>query len=248
MTSSDHQAITCLDWPVAGVKALTTNRLGALSQAKFGSFNLGLHVGDEAEQVLANRQSLNNYFGEQARIQWLEQVHGSDVHCLEKWQPEPIVADAIVTSKANIGLAIMTADCLPILLSSDDGNIIAAIHGGWRPLASNIIEKTIVQMNVKRESVQVWLGPCIGPTAFEVGQEVKDAFTVQNEMYLNAFKPLHDDKYLADLAKIATLKLNHLGIANISQLANCTYSDTQRYYSYRKEGQTGRMASVIMIE
>lgn len=254
------------------VFAIQTTRLSApliLSQkneklanekSPFDSFNLGLHVGDCAEKVTHNRNKLNKYISEQlalkdtattknlaepVNIQWLEQVHGNQVAEITTVSSHAITADASVTCQKNIALAIMTADCLPILLSHKEGAEIAAIHGGWRPLAANIIEKTIEKMHSNSAELVAWLGPCIGNEAFEVGIEVKEAFTQQDKIFSTAFVKQKSGKYLANLHKIAEMQLQSLGVKLISTLDECTYQRTDKYYSYRKEQVTGRMASII---
>ena len=230
----------------------------------FGAFNLGLHVGDSTEKVNHNRNvlkqllqqklskqqltqkpSLHCKLIEDVQIQWLKQVHGNEVVEVMAVNEQVITADASITRQKNIALAIMTADCLPILLSHKDGSEVAAIHGGWRPLAANIIEKTLDKMHSKPAELVAWLGPCIGKDAFEVGSEVKEAFTQQGVAFNNAFIKQENGKYLADLQKIAQLQLQALGVSAISALVECTYQETNKYYSYRKERVTGRMASII---
>ncbi|NQY50089.1 MAG: peptidoglycan editing factor PgeF [Colwellia sp.] len=230
----------------------------------FGAFNLGLHVGDSAEKVNHNRNVLKQLLQqklskqqltqkpsphckliEDVQIQWLKQVHGNEVVEVMAVNEQVITADASITRQKNIALAIMTADCLPILLSHKDGTEVAAIHGGWRPLATNIIEKTLDKMHSKPAELVAWLGPCIGKGAFEVGSEVKETFTQQGVAFNNAFIKQENGKYLADLQKIAQLQLQALGVSAISGLAECTYQETNKYYSYRKERVTGRMASII---
>lgn len=226
----------------------------------YGGFNLGLHVGDSAARVIDNRFELKKFINqqlaikqvvsnakqtEQVNIQWLEQVHGNVVATVTTASEQAIVADASITRQKNIALAIMTADCLPILLSHKDGTEIAAIHGGWRPLAANIIDKTVTQMHSKAADIVAWLGPCISKDAFEVGVEVKEAFTHQDIAFNNAFVKQGNGKYLANLHKIAQHQLESLGIRIIAHLAECTYEENNKYYSYRKEQVTGRMASVI---
>jgi len=226
----------------------------------FGCFNLGLHVGDLAEKVNHNRNQLTEYIAqelvissvnensklaESLDIQWLEQVHGKQVVDVTSVSSHAITADASITRQKNIALAIMTADCLPILLSHKKGKEVAAIHGGWRPLAANIIEETIIKMHSEPAELVAWLGPCIGHEAFEVGLEVKEAFTQKSNIFETAFVKQVSGKYLADLHKIAEIQLQSLGVRVISTLAECTYQRTDKYYSYRKEQVTGRMASVI---
>jgi YfiH family protein len=226
----------------------------------FGGFNLGLHVGDNAERVTDNRNFLNQFISQQliaaavkpdtklideVHIQWLEQIHGTEVVTVTRVDEQAMVADASITRHKNIALAIMTADCLPILLSHKTGCEIAAIHGGWRPLVGNIVAKTIAKMHSNPSDIVAWLGPCIGKDAFEVGEEVKQAFTQLDEGFNNAFVLQDSGKYLADLHQIARLQLTSLGVTNIASLAKCTYQETDTYYSYRKQQITGRMASVI---
>ena len=226
----------------------------------FGGFNLGLHVGDNAERVTDNRNVLNHFISqqlfeqaekiraeqiEQVDIQWLEQVHGNEVVTITRVDEQAIVADASITRQKNIALAIMTADCLPILLSHEAGTEIAAIHGGWRPLAGNIVAKTIAKMHSKPSEIVAWLGPCIGKNSFEVGEEVKQTFTQLGEEFTDAFVMQDNEKYLADLHKIARLQLASVGVNAIASITKCTYQETETYYSYRKQQITGRMASVI---
>tara|TARA_R110001583_G_scaffold1152_17_gene9613 strand:+ start:4139 stop:4996 length:858 start_codon:yes stop_codon:yes gene_type:complete len=221
----------------------------------YQGFNLGLHVGDCAKQVEKNRNYLQTLLPKKTKIQWLEQVHGNEVVEVTQASKQIIIADAVFSSEKNTCLAIMTADCLPILLVSKSGDEIAAIHGGWRPLAANIITKTLEKMKTPTADIYAWLGPCISKNAFEVGSEVKSAFVEQNECLDECFKkdftkktnsnPL--DKYLADLHKIAKLQLENLGINQISTLPECTYANTDKYYSYRKKAITGRMATLICL-
>jgi YfiH family protein len=226
----------------------------------YGGFNLGLHVGDSAARVLDNRFELKKFIDqqlsikqvvsnekqtEQVNIQWLEQVHGNVVATVTTASEQAIVADASITRQKNIALAIMTADCLPILLSHKNGDEVAAIHGGWRPLAANIIENTLNKMHSEPSDIVAWLGPCIGNKAFEVGFEVKEAFTQQGKIFSTAFVKQKNGKYLADLHQIAQMQLASLGVKALSALDECTYNNTDKYYSYRKEQVTGRMASII---
>ncbi len=239
---------------------LRKNESSEDQKSSFNSFNLGLHVDDCVENVILNRNKLNKYISEQlalkdiansknlaepVNIQWLEQVHGNHVADVSTVSSYAITADASITRQKNIALAIMTADCLPILLSHNEGAEIAAIHGGWRPLAANIIEKTIEKMHSNSAELVAWLGPCIGNEAFEVGIEVKEAFTQQDKIFTVAFVKQKNGKYLADLHKIAEIQLQSLGVRFISSLDECTYQRTDKYYSYRKEQVTGRMASII---
>jgi len=226
----------------------------------YDSFNLGLHVGDNPARVIENRSEVKSFINKQllseqlaptvkqaekANIQWLEQVHGNVVATISTVSEQAIVADASITREKNIALAIMTADCLPILLSHKEGTEVAAIHGGWRPLVANIINNTLAQMHSKPADLVAWLGPCIGKGAFEVGAEVKEAFTQLDLAFNSAFVKQGNGKYLADLHQIAQHQLEFLGIRVIAHLAECTHQENNKYYSYRKEQITGRMASII---
>ncbi|MEW6994476.1 peptidoglycan editing factor PgeF [Colwelliaceae bacterium MEBiC 14330] len=220
----------------------------------FGYFNLGLHVGDNAQRVIANRSSLTQYIKQtvakdndasQLDIQWLEQVHGNEVVVVSTVNQQAIIADASITRQKNIALAVMTADCLPILLSAADGKEVAAIHGGWRSLSANIIEKTLEKMQTEPQDIKAWLGPCIGPNSFEVGSEVKDCFIEQSHKFAQAFIDKANGKSLCNLHRIAKLKLTALGIEAIASLPECTYENSTKYYSYRKSQTTGRMATII---
>ena len=251
-----------VNWPAQNVLAFTTTRQSPFLSTEevfeknaYSAFNLGAHVGDNPQTVLNNRNCLISILPENSTIQWFEQVHGCDVAIITECSEQAIVADAAVTKQKNIALAIMTADCLPILLSTKQGNEVAAIHGGWRPLAGNIIANTIDKMTADNDEIVAWLGPCIGDTVFEVGEEVKQQFLKQSLIFQPAFKPspdsinnkniTHKNTYLANLQLIATLQLQQLGITNISILPHCTYSRASEYYSYRRDQQTGRMATLI---
>jgi hypothetical protein len=194
------------------------------------------------------KQSLykgNDIDAVQVNIQWLEQVHGNEVVVVSTVNQQAIVADASITREKNIALAVMTADCLPILLSATNGKEVAAIHGGWRSLSANIIEKTLEKMQTKPQDIKAWLGPCIGQGAFEVGAEVKLCFTEQDKNFAQAFIEKANGKFLCNLHNIAKLKLTALGIEAIASLPECTYENSTKYYSYRKSQTTGRMATII---
>lgn len=221
----------------------------------YQGFNLGLHVGDSREQVLENRHQLVSFLSRQSsgcnKIQWLDQVHGNHVQIIDSdsYSELPYTADGAYTSQANIALAVMTADCLPILLTTTDGDEIAAVHGGWRSLESQILTNAIDCFKQAPANIMAWLGPCIGSQAFEVGIEVMQKFLSHGQKFAVAFKPVEGkaDKYLADLHQIATIQLQQLGVTTISQLAECTFNKQDTYYSYRREQTTGRMATVICL-
>lgn len=226
---------------------LSPSNISADNNSGYKNFNLGLHVGDCAKQVEYNRHCLQNLLPSNTSIQWLEQVHGNTVIDISSVTKQTIIGDAMITREKNIALAIMTADCLPILLVSNQGNEIAAIHGGWRPLADNIITNTVKKMHTRADEIHAWLGPCIGKEAFEVGSEVQKVFVKQGNIFSKAFYKQNNGKYLANLHKIATTQLNDLGIKHVNTLSECTYSNPEKYYSYRKKSTTGRMATVITI-
>lgn len=257
-----NSAIELVQWPLLSTRskndiaekvlAIQTTRVAPNDSfndqaSPYQSFNLGLHVGDSTKQVEKNRQSLQCFLPPSAKIQWLEQVHGNAVVEVSQVTEQTLVADAVVTREKNTCLAIMTADCLPILLVSKDGDEIAAIHGGWRPLSANIITHTLDKMKTPTADIYAWLGPCILQNAFEVGSEVKAAFVHQSDSFNSAFTTKSDGKYLADLHKIAMLQLKNLGVNQISVLPECTYSNSDKYYSYRKNAITGRMATLVCL-
>ena len=263
---TQNSAIELVQWPVPSastetnlvnkVLAIQTTRMTVKelcdeSASPYQGFNLGLHVGDCAKQVEINRYFLQELLPSNSKIQWLEQVHGNTAVAISQVSEQVITADAAVTNKRNICLAIMTADCLPILLVSKKGDEIAAIHGGWRPLAANIITNTLNKMTTPADDIYAWLGPCISKNSFEVGAEVKAQFVQQHECFDAAFTAALTEskqgKYLADLHKMARLQLEKAGINHISALPECTYSNTDKYYSYRKNNITGRMATLICL-
>lgn len=244
------------DWLLSNVAAFSTTRHSPrpLDQQRhdqnkrYGDFNLALHVGDNEKSVNNNRQQLNAYLPENVSIQWLEQVHGSTVVDVTRGLRSNIAADASYTRNKTIALAIMTADCLPIMLTTEHGDEIAAIHGGWRSLSKGIIHNTIALFNAGAIKIHAWLGPCIGNKAFEVGADVYERFVSMNVDFKIAFTPLAKNKYFADLHEIAKIQLKALGISNIYQTRHCTFHQVSDYYSYRREGQTGRMATLIAMK
>lgn len=235
------------DWPApANVHALQTTRLGGVSLAPYNSLNLGDHVGDDAMMVANNRQRLSN--GLPSEPVWLNQVHGTHVinaaqsTCLES-------ADASFSLQPNVVCVTMTADCLPVLLCDTQGTVVAAVHAGWRSLCDGVIEATIHAMPVPANTLMAWLGPAIGPEAFEVGSEVRAQFMAHNAAAATAFKPSDNaDKWLGNLYLIATQRLTTLGVTQVYGGGACTYTDAERYFSYRRDGVTGRMASLIWLE
>ncbi len=231
------------DWPApAHIKTATTFRAGGVSTDRFASLNLAQHVGDYSQDVLANRQAIKAMLDLPAEPSWLQQTHSTDVVAAHTMLLDAN-ADASYTNMDNIVCAVMTADCLPILLCDTNGTTIAAIHGGWRGLLNGIIQNTLA--NMPATTLMAWLGPAIGPQCFEVGAEVRHAFVKQSEQFSSAFIPKAQDKYLADIYKIAHIILNNAGVKHIYGGTYCTVTQQEQFFSYRRDGQTGRMATLI---
>lgn len=230
------------DWPAPNnVHAATTLRTGGLSQGGFSSLNLALHVNDDVAIVNNNRQNITKALDLPSQPAWIEQVHGS--HVVKADNRRVQIADASYTDQANSVCAILTADCLPVLLCNTDGSKVAAIHAGWRGLLAGIIGKTVKKMDAN--NIVAWLGPAIGAEQFEVGVDVYSAFTHQPLNYLPAFKQHKHNKFLLDIYQLATIELHALGITQIAGGNFCTVTDKQRFYSYRRDGETGRIATFI---
>jgi len=227
------------------VGTLSTTCGGGVSKIPFKSFNLGFHVGDNQNHVSKNRSLLTNLLPKPAV--WLNQVHSSNVIIVDEHFDfdELHDADALYTQLLNQPLAIMTADCLPILLVSDDEKEVAAIHGGWRGLEQGIIKNTLACFSTKYENISAWLGPAIGPSRFEVGAEVFELFQKSSPSFIQAFILQTNGKYLADIYCIARTLLTQLGVKNITGGDYCTVSQSDLFFSYRRDGRTGRMASLI---
>ncbi len=231
------------DWPVkANIHAAVTLRAGGFSQHPFHSLNPALHVNDDAELVEINRKKIVKMLKLPSNPVWLQQTHSNRAIKIDK-SAVLAQADASYTDQARVVSVVMTADCLPILLASYDGSEIAAIHAGWRGLLAGIIGNTIALF--KADKVMAWLGPAIGPDCFEVGGEVKSSFVTKLNKFGSAFKQISEDKYLADIYQLATIELAMLGITQVYGGGFCTVTDKQRFYSYRRDGETGRMASLI---
>jgi len=235
------------DWPApASVGACSTLRDGGFSLAPWDSFNLGNHVGDDPAHVDANRQSLLTRAALPAMPHWLEQIHGTDVVRLPAEQMEPSRADACITREAGVVCAVMTADCLPVLFCSYDGSEVAAAHAGWRGLCAGVLENTLARFAAPASQIHAWLGPAIGPDAFEVGSEVRDAFMAHNARAQQAFRPA-GTKYFADIWLLAQQRLQAAGVTSISLARRCTFHERGDFFSFRRDGTTGRMASLIWL-
>jgi len=236
-----------------GVRALCTKRGGGASAAPFESLNLGAHVGDAADAVLENRARLRKAARMPAEPRWLSQVHGIEVADLDT-AVGIHVADAAVSARAGTVCAVLTADCLPVLLSTADGAVVGAVHAGWRGLAAGVIETALQALRARAApgiGIQAWMGPAIGPGHFEVGAEVRTAFLQQDPAAAEAFAPNDAGRWQCDLYALARLRLQRQGVSAITGGGLCTYDDAADFYSHRRDVQhlgraaTGRMASLI---
>ncbi|WP_145513180.1 purine nucleoside phosphorylase YfiH [Yersinia massiliensis] len=235
------------NWPMpAGVKACSTTRHGGISTPPYDSLNLGTHVGDVTASVSANRQRLVALAGLPQMPVWLEQVHGTRVLHLDGEVTPNVQADAVYSRVAGQVCAVMTADCLPVLFCSVKGDEVAAAHAGWRGLCAGVLEQTLAQFNAAPASIMAWLGPAIGPQQFEVGEDVKQAFSDIDTQAASAFIP-SGSKYLADIYSLARMRLQAAGIHAIYGGDHCTVTEKQQFFSYRRDGMTGRMASLVWV-
>lgn len=234
------------DWPApAAVRALVTTRAGGVSSGPYASLNLGLRTDDDPAAVAENRARLERLLPQPPR--WLQQVHGSTVVDADQLA-DVAQADASVARKAGTVCAIMVADCLPILLADRKGGCIGAAHAGWRGLAGGVIGNTVTRMAIPPERLVAWIGPGIGPGAFEVGDDVLEAFCSAAPENRDAFKPQKPGKWLCDLPALARRALQRAGVTSIHGADLCTYNDSKRFYSYRRDRVTGRMAALIWLE
>lgn len=243
------------DWPApATVLALSTLRQAGRSGAPYHGFNLAAHVGDDPAAVQANREILSQALPPGCRVQWLSQVHGTTV--VEAGQGEEVPeADACWTRAPGLACAVLTADCLPVLLCSRQGDVVAAAHAGWRGLLGGVLESTLAAMGAAAGDVLAWLGPAIGPAAFEVGSEVREQFLeaapaadVSATDALFSPSGNRSGHYFTDLHALARLRLAAAGVRRVFGGGECTLSDRERFFSYRRDGITGRMASLILLE
>lgn len=233
------------DWTVpANVCALQTLRTGGCSPAPWASLNLGDHVGDDPQRVATNRAELVSHLP--AEPCWLRQVHGTQTVDAAQ-AAKNSEADAAFARQSGVVCAVMTADCLPVLFCDRAGTVVAAAHAGWRGLCAGVLEQTIAAMQVAPQDILVWLGPAIGPENFEVGDEVRAAFIAQDLACSAAFIEHGPGKWLADLYALARRRLKLAGIDAVSGGGMCTVDDADRYFSYRRDGVTGRMATLIWL-
>lgn len=231
-------------WPLPrGVRAASTTRLGGASTGPYGAFNLGDHVGDDPRAVATNRARLIDALALPAQPLWLTQVHGAAVAGPD--DPPGIEADARYADRAGAVCAVLTADCLPLLLCSEDGHEVAAVHCGWRGLAAGIVGNAVARFGAKPASLLAWLGPAIGPTAFEVGADVRDRFVVLDPANAACFVPGREQRWWANVPALTRGMLIAAGVQQITASGRCTVTESEHFYSYRRERVTGRMATLI---
>jgi YfiH family protein len=243
------------DWPApANVLAFSTTRHGGHSEHPYQSLNLGHHVGDSDSAVAANRAILAAEFTGKCDIRWLSQVHGTEAVQAGEGGAYP-EADALWSRRPGVACAVLSADCLPVLLCSVAGDAVAAAHAGWRGLLAGVLESTVSAMHVNGGELLAWLGPAIGPGAFEVGPEVRKGFittatSVQAAAVAECFvpSPMRPGHFFADLYQLARMRLLALGVERVFGGDLCTYSDPERFFSYRRDGRTGRLASLIALQ
>ena len=235
------------DWAApANVDAWFTTRAGGVSEGPYASMNLGLHVGDDPAHVLENRRRALS--GVDARPVWLNQVHGIQVADLDAGEPQG-PADAAVTLRADMVCTVLVADCLPVFFCDAKGTRAGVAHAGWRGLCAGVLEATVAAMRVPPSALFAHLGPAIGPQAFEVGEDVRAAFCDKHSDAAAAFVERSEKpgKFLADLPTLARMRLRQAGVERVSGGTHCTFTDEQRFFSYRREGVTGRMGAFIRL-
>ena len=239
-------------WPApTSVRALSTTRNGGHSAAPYASLNLSDYVGDVPAVVAKNRALLRAQAGLPAEPHWLRQVHGTRVLDLDISATEsatPTEADAAVTTKHGVVCAVQTADCLPVLLCDAAGTRVGVVHAGWRGLANGVIEAALVRLGTPAAQMLAWLGPAIGADAFEVGDDVRDAFVSSTPEASDCFRAHASGKWHADLYALARLRLQRAGVTRVYGGGWCTFSNAREFFSYRRDGVSGRMATLIWLE
>ena len=234
------------DWPApANIRAVSTTRNGGVSAAPWNSMNPASHTEDDVAHVMQNRRILHQRAGLPAEPLWLNQVHGNNVVDAARVE-QNARADGSFAYRAGVVCAVMTADCLPVLLCDRSGRQVAALHAGWRGLAGGILEAGVASFQAEAGDILAWLGPCIGPKAFEVGEEVRQAFVQKSAAMGEAFRASENSgRWLADLHCLARLTLEQAGVGSVYGRNDCTFSDPERFFSYRRDGVCGRMVSLI---
>ena len=236
------------DWPAAPrVRAITTTRQGGVSPGRYASMNPADHVDDDPAAVMTNRQILQQELGLPGQPVWLQQVHGTVVVNAATAGEFP-TADAACSSQPGIVCAVLTADCLPVLLSDTAGQCVAAVHAGWRGLAAGVIEQAVIAMGRPGETLLAWLGPAIGPSVYRVGDEVRDTFMAHHQEAGEAFRAGAEGEWFADLYRLARQRLAACGVTAVYGGGYCSFTEAERFYSYRRDGATGRMATLIWLD
>ena len=240
------------DWPApARVRSAFTLRTGGVSVSPYDSLNLGAHVGDAGDAVAENRRRVRDRLGLPAEPGWLQQVHGVEVADLDAAvspTSEAPRADAAVTRTPGHVCAIQVADCMPVLFAARDGSAVGAAHAGWRGLAGGVLEETVRKLAVSPQQLIAWLGPTIGQGNFEVGEEVRSAFVLRDPDAASAFETNARGRWQCDLYALARRRLSALGVQDVFGGGWCTYADAARFFSFRRDGQCGRMAALVWME
>lgn len=235
------------EWPLpASVAACSSTRVGGVSEGAWDSLNLGAHCGDNLEHVEENRKRMFAAGKLPSNPVWLEQVHGKDVLHLTGEPYASKRADASYSNTPGTVCAVMTADCLPVLFCNKAGTEVAAAHAGWRGLCDGVLEETVACFKDSPENIFAWFGPAIGPQAFEVGPEVRDAFMAKDANAVSAFRPV-GEKYYADIYQLARQRLGNIDVTAVFGGDRCTFSEKDDFFSYRRDRTTGRMASFIWL-
>ena len=236
-----------VDWPApAGVRAAFSTRRGGLGQAPYTSLNLGTHVGDDPLTVAANRAALRAELKLAAEPCWLNQIHSDILIDLDRANASR-EGDAAITATPGRVATVMVADCLPVLLCDRYGRQVAAVHAGWRGLACELIKKTVAAFAAAPHDLIAWLGPAIGPSAYGVGEDLRARFCALDARHADAFTQ-RGSQWHMNLARVAELQLTALGVINVSVSGICVHSDAENFFSYRRDGETGRMAAMVWIE
>lgn len=245
MNDGPHPQWIVPDWPAPpNVRALITTRAGGVSTGPYASLNLGIRTDDDPAAVAENHARLQRCLPAPPR--WLAQVHGTTVVDADTLTEVP-QADASVARRAGTVCAILVADCLPVLLTNLAGTCVGAAHAGWRGLAGGVLARTVARMPAAPDDLIAWIGPGIGPSAFEVGDDVLHAFCADTPEHRLAFQPLHPGKWLCDLPALACSALRRAGVAQVHGGTLCTHADPQRFFSYRRDQTTGRMAALVWL-
>jgi YfiH family protein len=243
MTADEHWIRA--DWPAAsGIVAGTTLRFGGVSKGSYSTLNLGAYTDDEAHAVSENRRRFRSLCELPSEPRWLKQVHGSKV-IVDPPSSEAPQADAAITRQPGVVCAVLTADCLPVIFASADGAELAVAHAGWRGLAGDVLEATVRSMSTDPAELIAWLGPAISQSAFEVGAEVRERFLAHDPAAADCFAANERGRWQADLYGLARLRLGSAGVKQVSGGEYCTFSEPGRFFSYRRDGACGRMASFV---